>query len=181
MVWFIGIVAVLLALFCFWKAREALGRKSGPRTPAIPDGEPPDRELYDDAGTTVDSHFDLDDDLETLPDEYPPEGARFVYTKVAGISYRNPDGSSRQNIARRCSPGERIVLQPEPDNPYDSHAVAVLRENGDQLGYVPADRLAEELSRWIPEERQIECIVTDVTGGESGKPTLGVNLRITIR
>jgi hypothetical protein len=42
MVWFIGIVAVLLALFCFWKAREALGRKSGPRTPAIPDGEPPE-------------------------------------------------------------------------------------------------------------------------------------------
>ena len=53
------------------------------------------------------------------------------FSKVAGVSYRNEDGSSRQSIIRRCHIGERLLLKPEPDNPVDPNAVRVLRQNGE--------------------------------------------------
>ncbi len=54
---------------------------------------------------------------------------------VVGESFQNDDGSDRQKIIRRCRVGMPISLQPEPDNPYDSHAIAVVSEHG-QIGYL---------------------------------------------
>jgi HIRAN domain len=58
------------------------------------------------------------------------------FVQVHGIFHRNPDSSDRQKIIRECRPGEDVHLMPEPDNPIDPNAIAVLRENGEQLGYV---------------------------------------------
>jgi hypothetical protein len=55
---------------------------------------------------------------------------------VAGVSHCNPDGTSRQRIIPRCSVGETLVLRHEEHNPADSNAIAVLRQNGEQLGYL---------------------------------------------
>jgi hypothetical protein len=47
-------------------------------------------------------------------------------------------------IIKACSVGEVIELVPEPDNRYDSDAVKVCRQNGEQLGYLPSGhRMAE--------------------------------------
>lgn len=68
--------------------------------------------------------------------------------KVAGLTWPNPDGSSRQGIARTLQPQDELLLVPEPDNPVDPNAVAVFTAAGDQLGYLEA-RLARELTlRW---------------------------------
>lgn len=56
---------------------------------------------------------------------------------VAGESHPNRDGTSRQQIIRRCRAGDPVTLEPEPDNPYDNLAVKVLHEAG-QVGYLPA-------------------------------------------
>ncbi|WP_204217376.1 HIRAN domain-containing protein [Gordonibacter sp. An230] len=37
------------------------------------------------------------------------------------------------------APGATLVLEPEPDNPYDPSAVA-LRTNGMKLGYLPTEK-----------------------------------------
>lgn len=40
-------------------------------------------------------------------------------------------------ICEETAVGERVVFCPEPDNPFDSNAVAVKKENGVLLGYIP--------------------------------------------
>ena len=65
---------------------------------------------------------------------------------VAGISHPNHDGTDRQTIVKRCRTGEKLVLEQEVGNPYDVHAITVFRENGEQLGYVPAALAADVIS-----------------------------------
>ena len=57
-------------------------------------------------------------------------------SKVVGVTRHNHDGSDRQVIAGQCRQGEELTLRREPDNPQDPNAVAVFRENGDQVGYL---------------------------------------------
>ncbi|MBN2131368.1 MAG: HIRAN domain-containing protein [Sedimentisphaerales bacterium] len=66
---------------------------------------------------------------------------------VAGISHRNRDGTERQAIVKRCRAGETLVFEHEVDNPHDVHATTISRENGEQLGYVPAV-FASQVTEW---------------------------------
>jgi hypothetical protein len=72
---------------------------------------------------------------------------REFFTQVHGINHKNDDGSSRQEIIRRCREGEEVQLVPEPTNRYDANAVKICRLNGEQLGYWQADgRIAHDLA-----------------------------------
>jgi hypothetical protein len=62
---------------------------------------------------------------------------------VAGVSHNNPDGTNRQQIILRCSTGELLRLKEEDDNPFDPNAVAVIRLNGEQIGYLHREDAAE--------------------------------------
>ena len=81
----------------------------------------------------------------------PPEGlpieserAWEVEFRIAGWQY-GPGESMLSEIRA----GETLLLEPEPNNPYDPNAVQILTRSGVKLGYVPryltsdlADRLA---------------------------------------
>lgn len=71
----------------------------------------------------------------------PPYTARFM--SVAGETFENPDGVSRQTILQRATPGMDVWLVPEPDNTFDSNAIAVYLDYGNgstgQIGYLPRD------------------------------------------
>ncbi len=62
---------------------------------------------------------------------------------LAGVSYNNRDGTSRQRIILGCSAGELLRIKAEDDNPFDPNAVAVIRLNGEQLGYLHREDAAE--------------------------------------
>lgn len=62
---------------------------------------------------------------------------RTFRTKIAGVIYNNRNGTSRQEILRKCSVGESLVLQRDYGNDFDEHAIAVLRKTGEQIGFVP--------------------------------------------
>jgi HIRAN domain len=64
--------------------------------------------------------------------------SRHFFLQIHGIYHHNRDGSDRQKIIRSCSPGELLTFTGEPDNPYDSNAVKVCRQTGEQLGYLDA-------------------------------------------
>ena len=66
---------------------------------------------------------------------------------VAGERHRNEDGSDRQAIIRRCRVGELLVLEHEPDNPHDINTIRVLRQNGEQIGYLEREFAGEVVSR----------------------------------
>lgn len=76
------------------------------------------------------------------------EVTHFIAT-VAGASHPNRNGSSRQEIVQRCKLGERLYLIHEIGNRYDKHATRVVRQNGEQVGYVPkeiADVVVEDFT-----------------------------------
>jgi hypothetical protein len=98
-------------------------------------------------------------------------------SKVVGVTRHNHDGSDRQDIARDCRAGDPLVLRREPDNAQDKNAVAVFRENGDQVGYLSAS-VAERLAPLLDADAPFTAVVSEVTGGTEDRPTYGVNIRI---
>ena len=98
---------------------------------------------------------------------------------VAGINKANESGIHRQNTIARCKAGEPILLVREPDNRYDGNAVALYRENGEQIGYLPrewAEEMAPRLDRGSPVTATITAIEPFET--EQGKELLGVRLEL---
>lgn len=56
---------------------------------------------------------------------------------VAGTGFQNSDGSRRAEIIRKyCSNGATVHLRREPDNKYDSNAIAVYLETPGFLGLI---------------------------------------------
>ena len=62
---------------------------------------------------------------------------RTFRTKIAGIIHNNSNGTSRQEILRKCSVGESLLLQRDYGNTFDEYAIAVLRKTGEPIGFVP--------------------------------------------
>jgi hypothetical protein len=101
---------------------------------------------------------------------------KWIYSTVVGVSHRNRSGSpSRQNILARCGPNEELQLIREADNPVDPNAIALYRNNGQQLGYLNT-RLAEEMREWLSRGEQWHAILTEITGRDKG--VLGANIAL---
>lgn len=105
--------------------------------------------------------------------------SKIFYTKVAGVTKKNPDGERRQSIIRDLSSGDPVNLIREPDNRYDSNAIRVDTAFG-QIGYIPADTAANDLAAQMDRGYKVSAEISEITGGEPGKPTRGVNLMIAI-
>lgn len=58
-----------------------------------------------------------------------------ILVKVVGVTFLNPDGSSRQEVIAQIKPSDFVELRRDYNNPYDSNAIAVYFEN-QQVGYV---------------------------------------------
>lgn len=104
---------------------------------------------------------------------------RHFFGQLAGESYRNADGSDRQAVIQKCDVGELLVLEHEPDNPHDINAIRVLRESGEQIGYLSRHFAAEVVSRsargW-----EYYAAVAGVGRSEGGYGPLGVSLLIVV-
>ena len=59
---------------------------------------------------------------------------------VVGADFPNKKGPGRRFEIALCKPGEPVELMPEPRNPVDPRAIAVLSKRGVQLGYLTAER-----------------------------------------
>jgi hypothetical protein len=61
---------------------------------------------------------------------------------IVGIDFPNTDRArtNRRSELMLLDPGEPMTLTPEPNNRFDSQAVAVFSPNGVQIGYVTAER-----------------------------------------
>jgi hypothetical protein len=107
-----------------------------------------------------------------------PDDHQF-YSKIAGVTRKNSDGTSRQALLAKCEEGEVLRLVREPDNPHDSNAVKVLTVAGEQLGYITATA-AETVAREMDRGHQVRALITDLTGGTADEPTRGCNIELTI-
>jgi hypothetical protein len=91
-----------------------------------------------------------------------------IQTRVAGVSFENRDGSSRQTYVRRVKKGDVLVLRREPENFFDANAIAVdwLDPDGEprQLGYVPRN-LAAVLAHVMDRGAKLSAQVLRKGGG----------------
>lgn len=114
------------------------------------------------------------------PDKPKARGDVWHYfTKVVGATYKNDDGSSRQGIIQSCKSGERLNFTHDENNAYDKYAVMVCRENGEQLGFVKTD-MGREVVQRSHSGHGYTVFITNITGGEGKKKTLGVNLLVVV-
>lgn len=93
-----------------------------------------------------------------------------IRTKVVGVTYEG-----RQDIVRKCRPGDRLELIRNRNNEHDKNAVAVFFGD-DQAGFLCRE-LAEKIAPLLDNEREFFCVVAETTGGEE----LSSGLRIDIR
>lgn len=105
------------------------------------------------------------------------------HSKVAGVTYNNEDGDSRQKIIKKyCKAGDELELIREPDNEHSPTAIGVwLKKPSLKIGYVrSASDLSKRLSEHLNRGRTIRCKVSNVTGGQDDKETLGVNMFVEV-
>jgi len=102
-------------------------------------------------------------------------GITHSFTKVAGVSFRNRDGSNRQEAIQRCRSHEQLFIEAEPDNPVDANAVQVVKETGEQLGYLPA-ALAASVAAGLQDERTYVGYVAAVLTPDDAYDTYGLEL-----
>jgi len=107
-----------------------------------------------------------------------PGSKRHFTAQVHGIEHRNDDGSSRQAIIRRCAVGEQLSLVPDPGNKYDPDAIAIVRKNGEQLGYWSGGdaRMADELAAG----KKFIVTIDEIYPFEEDSKKHGVRLRVDV-
>jgi hypothetical protein len=114
---------------------------------------------------------------------------RTIRSKVAGVSFPNPDGSSRQRIIRKlCRAGTTLRVRLEPQNRYGENAIGLwvlgrwllMFPTEYQIGYIN-EELATGLRRDIDDGCSISVRILDVTGGGwFRKRFYGVNIEIRL-
>lgn len=114
---------------------------------------------------------DFEDELfeEEFAAEFSHVTDKKFHTKVVGTSFHNDDGSNRCKIISSCEPMDYLTLRMEPDNPNDPNAIAVLRADGQQLGYLQK-RLAGEITRDVTKHgREWRAVFKKATHKENGE------------
>jgi nitrate reductase alpha subunit len=100
---------------------------------------------------------------------------RIISTKVVGVSF----GLCQEAIAR-LHIGDRVWLEPEPDNVYDRNAIMVTRNNGEQIGYINR-HLAQNLAPYFEiTAGPVRGRVKYLTGSSFDGYSLGVVIQFKI-
>ncbi|MBI4188424.1 MAG: HIRAN domain-containing protein [Chloroflexi bacterium] len=85
------------------------------------------------------------------------------HTKVVGVTFNNDDGTSRQEILQKCSPGEGLILSHAPI-PEDKNAVKVSRATGEQVGWLSRWN-AQEIAPILKRGQEVVAEIAAITGG----------------
>lgn len=64
---------------------------------------------------------------------------KFAFSTIVGVTHEG-----RQDNLRLTNDGDRVYLVAVLDNPYDPKAVKVIREDGKELGFIPAAHALKE-------------------------------------
>lgn len=99
------------------------------------------------------------------------------HTKVVGVTAKNDDGTSRQDILSDCSVGEELYLERDQYDEHDANAIEVLTTDYQTLGYLKR-KVAADMAPLMDAGVEFTCRISELTGGTEDKETLGCNIRI---
>lgn len=95
--------------------------------------------------------------------------------KVAGVTFEN-----RQEVVKQLVVGEELRLRREPHNTYDPHAIAVLRVNGQAVGFIERSLAAQLAPAFDASQRLVPAVVVALLGGSEPYPRFGVEIKFLV-
>lgn len=100
-----------------------------------------------------------------------------ITCKVAGVSYKNEDGTYRQRIIKTINPltEVKLTIEREPENAYDCNAIKVLY-NKQCIGYIPRD-ISEHIAPIMDKKGKVDVEFIKTSGGTSS--SIGVFIKLT--
>lgn len=98
-----------------------------------------------------------------------------IHTKLVGVTFKNPDGSDRQQIISRLQPGDAMQIRPYMFK--GKEAIAVMTASGQIAGHLSAE-MTEILFTDHKGARMVVS-VNKITGGGSGQ-SFGCNIDLYI-
>lgn len=108
---------------------------------------------------------------------------RLVFSKVRGVTFDNPDGISRQRLLQKLRQYPQadvsILLQREPDNPFDAYAIEVIasvRHHGRAVVGYMSSSMSREVSPLMDQGYTTVAFFEEITGGE----ILGLNYSFSL-
>ncbi len=93
------------------------------------------------------------------------------YLKAAGVTHEG-----RQEVVKRLQVGEPLLFIPDPNNPYDDHAVKIQTVSGADIGFIPKEKNHNIFEALIKHTCTFNVSVSAVTGG--GDYAYGVNIKV---
>ena len=97
---------------------------------------------------------------------------RSIETRVVGVTFEN-----RQAVVALLTEGERVSLIRDPDNPFDSNAVKVVRWDRQQIGFLDRELAKIMAPRMDRYGGTFIATVKRLTGGDYQRSSLGVIVR----
>ncbi|MEA3506590.1 MAG: HIRAN domain-containing protein [Elusimicrobiota bacterium] len=82
-------------------------------------------------------------------------------THIAGTRHESSDGRSRRYYVKKLNPGEKLILEREPDNPKDKNAVKVLNKERKLLGYIPRT-IVRQMADYMDKGEKAAAVVKEV-------------------
>ena len=79
---------------------------------------------------------------------------------VQGASAENSDGTSRQDIIKKLSVGDGLLLKPELVHGTNYWSVSIYTENGNQIGFIPTSSGNKDSNKY----KEIRATVFKLTG-----------------
>ncbi|MFC2064280.1 HIRAN domain-containing protein [Chloroflexota bacterium] len=98
-----------------------------------------------------------------------------IETRVVGVTY---DG--RQAVVAQLREEESVLLVRDPRNPFDHNAIKVVRQDGQQIGFLDRYLAAELASQLDYYGRLVKAVVLALTGGYYEGSSLGVVVQCEI-
>ncbi|VAV96148.1 hypothetical protein MNBD_ALPHA04-661 [hydrothermal vent metagenome] len=96
---------------------------------------------------------------------------------LAGESFDNPDGTSRQQALKQAYPSDQVFLERQPDNPHDSNAIFVTNQAGLGIGYISSSD-SKVLAPILDSARLHRAQIHELRGGLEDYETIGCRIAI---
>jgi single-stranded-DNA-specific exonuclease len=98
-----------------------------------------------------------------------------IETKVVGVTYEG-----RQAVVAQLTVGEVVSLVRDPLNQFDSNAIMVIRQNGQQIGFLNRDLAAMLSARMDRLGRLVKATISAISGGLYIDSSLGVRVKFDL-
>lgn len=101
--------------------------------------------------------------------------------KVAGVTFDNGFfKASRQDVIKKCSVGDVVILEADYSNKHDDYAVKVITIENEQIGFIPKGKAKSKRVFLSLQEKNVTASVIDVYNfkNDSGENIYGIEIEV---